>query len=450
MEKRENWSSRFTYIMTVAGATVGFGSTWRFPYLVGENGGGAFLVLFLICIFLLGVPLIMAESVIGRRLHQNNIDSFKGKNISKWWQIVGYMGCLGAFGILAYYMVLGGWVLNYIVNIGQGHLHLDSLITKEVSSDFFEHSIANVRGVLFYTFCFVLINYYILAKGIIQGIENAMRFLMPLLLLLLILVIVRSLTLPNAWLGVKFYLTPDFSKIGISAILAALGQVFFALSIGFGVMITLASYLHKEENIVLTASTSAVVNTVIAFLAGFMIFPSIFAFGLAPDSGPSLVFKVLPIVFSSMVGGTIFAFCFFSLLLIAALTSSLSIYEVIITSLIEKTNLSRKAATIITLSVIFILGNVPSALAYSSFSNIIIFGKNIFDLFDYISANILFISTALLSAIFVGYVIKDDALDEITNQNTLPFKFKNLWINWLRYVIPLIIIVIFISSVVSI
>lgn len=446
-EKRLSWSSRLTYVMTVAGATVGFGATWRFPYLVGENGGGAYVLLFCIAMIVIGIPMILVENVIGRRLQVNSIDAFggvaNGRKIAKGWKWLGIMGLLGSFGILAYYMVLGGWVLTYIGALLSGTLDLSAPVNPELTSKFYVDHIQNdPLMIVFYTGLFVLANYFILAKGILDGIERAVKFLMPLLFIFLLVMVVRNITLPGAAQGIEFYLLPDFSKITPQLFIKVLGQVFFALSLGFGVLITLSSYLDKKENLVKTATITGVVNTLIAVAAGFMIFPSLFTFGVEPSAGPTLVFQSLPIVFSNMWGGTVFATIFFSLLVVAALTTSITIYEVLITALVEKVKISRKKAIALVLGGIFIVGNIPSVLGDNVWQDVRIMGMSIFDAFDYISGNILFVLTALGSAIFVGWVLKDEAKKELGASTG----FTNIWFNYVRFVIPVIIAVIFISS----
>lgn len=446
-DKRLSWSSRLTYVLTVAGATIGFGATWRFPYLVGENGGGAYVLLFCIAMIVIGIPMILVENVIGRRMRVNSIDAYSGsangKPIHPAWKIFGYMGLLGAFGILAYYMVLGGWVLTYIGSLLSGNLDLSAPVSNELTVQFYTDNIQNSpMTILLYTALFVLANYIILAKGVVDGIESSVKYLMPILFIFLLVMIVRNLTLPGVIEGMKFYLVPDFSKITKELFVFVLGQVFFALSLGFGVLITLSSYLDKQENLVKTAIITGIVNTLIALAAGFMIFPSLFTFGVAPNSGPPLVFQSLPIVFSHMWAGSVFATIFFSLLVIAALTTSLTIYEVIITALQEKTKLTRKQAIALTLGGIFILGNIPSVLSDNLWNEVTFMGRSIFDAFDYISGNILFILTALGSAIFVGFVLKEEAQKELGASET----FIKIWFNYVKYVIPVIIIVIFINS----
>ena len=450
-KQRQTWSSRLTYVMTVAGATVGFGATWRFPYLVGENGGGAYVLLFCIAMIVIGIPMILVENVIGRRLRVNSIDAFgdkildKGKGISKYWKILGYMGLLGAFGIMAYYMVLGGWVISYIINLISGTLDISAPITKDIAKNFYDLHIGNSPyEIIFYTLLFVIVNYIILAKGIIGGIERSVKYLMPLLFIFLIGMVIRNVTLPGAMEGITFYLKPDFSKITPQLFIFVLGQVFFALSLGFGVLITLSSYLNKEENLIHTAVITGFTNTIIAVLAGFMIFPSLFTFGIEPNAGPTLVFQSLPIVFSHLWAGKFFAIIFFGLLLIAALTTSITIYEVIITALQEKLRMRRGKAIVLTLGGIFILGNIPAILGDNVWKNVTIFGKSIFDFYDYVSGNILFMLTALGCAIFVGFVLKDEAKKELSS--TKYSTFIKIWFNYVKFVVPLIILVIFISN----
>ncbi|PAF52492.1 sodium-dependent transporter [Helicobacter sp. 13S00477-4] len=451
MQKRQLWSNRLTYILTVAGATVGFGATWRFPYLVGENGGGAYVLTFIIAMLVVGIPVILVENVIGRRAHMNSIDAFggmiRGKKISKYWKIIGYMGLLGSFGILAYYMVLGGWVIDYIVSILSGSLNLSAPVTKEIASGFYTIHIENSPMTIgIFTFIFVSVNWLILSQGIIDGIERSMKYLMPLLFLCLLLMVIRNLTMPGAIEGVKFYLSPDFSKITPKLFILVLGQVFFALSLGFGVMITLSSYLDKNEDLIKTAITTGILNTCIAIMAGFMIFPSLFSFGLSPDSGPSLVFKTLPIVFSYMHFGNFFGVVFFLLLIIAALTTSLPIYEVIITAIVEKLKWRRKNAILVTLGFVFIFGNIPCVLAYGPWNRVEILGKNIFDAFDFISGNVFFVLTALGASIFVGWILGKEAIFEIKSGNTLGDGLIKIWFGYVKYIIPIIILIIFISG----
>ena len=449
---RQTWSSRLTYILTVAGATIGFGATWRFPYLVGENGGGAYVLIFILVMLAVGIPIILVENVIGRYAQTNSVEAFAPKSTThpKWWRFFGYLGLVGSFGILAYYMPIGGWVASYIYHVFLGMLgisggfDLSVPIDKHLTDAFYVDQIENSPWTI--TICtavFVFINWIILRKGIIAGIERSVKFLMPLLFICLIVMVVRNLTLSGAWEGVYFYLYPDFSKITGKLLLDVLGQVFFALSLGFGVMITLSSHLNKNESLVKTATITGIINTLIAVLAGFMIFPSLFSAGLSPDSGPSLVFKTLPIAFSHMGFGNFFAIIFFLLLLIAALTTSLTIYQVIISVLYERFHVRYKGAINITLLTIFIFGNIPCILSSGPLSDVTFINRSIFDAFDYISGNICFVITALGATLYVGWVMKEHAIQEITNNHALHGAFYNFWYSYIRYVIPLVIIAIF-------
>ena len=447
---RQTWSSKLTYILTVAGATIGFGCTWRFPYLVGENGGGAYVLIFCIAMIVLGIPMILVENVIGRRALRNCVDAFAapkkdGSRIKPAWKIVGIMGVIGAFGILAYYMVLGGWVLTYIVNIVSGNFDLsaritDPAFTQKFYADHIENSPLSVGA---YTLVFIAINWYILKNGIIEGIEKFVKFLMPALFLCFIAVILTNLTLEGAKEGVKFYLGVDFAKITPKLLIDVLGQVFFALSLGFGVMITLSSFLNKDEKLMQTATITAVVNTLIAVLAGFMIFPSLFSAGLEPSSGSSLVFKSLPIAFSHMPFGNAVAVVFLSILLIAALTTSITIYQVIINFVEERFGFSTLKAVNLTLGGVFVLGNLPCILSSSVLADVKILGRSVFDAFDFVSANVFFVLTALLCCIYVGWVLKKDAIYELTNEGDLSARLAGVWFLYVKFILPLIIAVIF-------
>lgn len=447
---RQTWSSKLTYILTVAGATIGFGCTWRFPYLVGQNGGGAYVLIFCIAMIVLGIPMILVENVIGRRALRNCVDAFAapkkdGSRIKPAWKIVGIMGVIGAFGILAYYMVLGGWVLTYIVNIVSGNFDLSARITDPAFTQKFyaDHIENSPLGVGAYTLVFIAINWYILKNGIIEGIEKFVKFLMPALFLCFIAVILTNLTLEGAKEGVKFYLSVDFAKITPKLLIDVLGQVFFALSLGFGVMITLSSFLNKDEKLMQTATITAVVNTLIAVLAGFMIFPSLFSAGLEPSSGSSLVFKSLPIAFSHMPFGNAVAVVFLSILLIAALTTSITIYQVIINFVEERFGFSTLKAVNLTLGGVFVLGNLPCILSSSVLADVKILGRSVFDAFDFVSANVFFVLTALLCCIYVGWVLKKDAIYELTNEGDLSARLAGIWFLYVKFILPLIIAVIF-------
>ena len=446
--KRVNWGSRLSFILVSAGATIGFGNIWRFPYLVGQNGGGAFLFLFLLCILTIGIPLLVAEMVIGRRRSANAIDAFiiESKHSNRW-KFIGYLAALGAFSIMAYYTVLAGWVMAYAYFVATGELALGTEVARSSYRVFFTEFIQNPLEVLAFTALFMLVNHLILAFDIRKGIEKVANKLMPVLFLIILVMIARAVTLEGAMEGVIFYLKPDLSKINFSTLLLALGQTFFSLSIGFGVLITLSSYLDKKTNLLSSAVWIVSLDTLVAVLAGFILFPSIFAFGLDPAAGTSLIFEALPIVFSQMWMGRIFTCLFFSILIIAALTTSLTIFEVLIAILVEKLKISRKNGSRIVLVTVFLLGSIPSALSESTFNHVRILGKNIFDFYDYFSGNILFVSTAFLMTLFIGWVIPKQALEELktSQEHTNPFWIKS-WFFLIRYIIPWIILVIFLKG----
>lgn len=451
---RASWSSRLTYILTVAGATIGFGATWRFPYQVGANGGGAYVLVFILCMVLIGIPMILVENVIGRRAQCNAVDSFggtvDGKKLSSAWKAIGWISIAGCFGIVAYYQVIGGWVVEYIIAIfrslfgigdmsGQLDLqHLAGLTKQEASaytSTFYQANITNSPWTIaIYTMVFNLINWFILSLGIINGVERAVKFLMPFLFISLFLMVIRNITLDNAWIGIKFYLTPDFSKITPKLFISVLGQVFFALSIGFGLIITLSSYLKRTEPLINTSYLTVVINTIVAIMAGFMIFPGLFAFGLEPGSGPKLVFELLPVVFSKLPLSSFFGIVFFCLLLSAALTTSIIQYEILITTIAEKFKLNRQIAISIVILGCMLLGNLPSLLSQTTF-----------DLFDSISANILFVLGAFGSCLFISYGLKQEAKEELL-MGGYPHqkKITNIWFNYVKYVLPILIGLIFV------
>jgi NSS family neurotransmitter:Na+ symporter len=337
--------------------------------------------------------------------------------------------------------------MAYTVFTATGQLPLDGSFTTEHYKTFFDDFTQGQIWPLVFTFVFMVFNHLILAFDIRKGIERVANKLMPLLFLIILIMIARALTLEGAMEGVRFYLEPDFSKIQFSSLLLALGQTFFSLSVGFGVLITLSSYLDKKTSLLNSAAWIVGLDTLVAILSGLIIFPSIFAFGLDPAAGTSLIFQVLPIVFSKMFLGQLFALLFFSILVIAALTTSLTIFEVLITILVEKMNLSRKKASRTVLSVVFILGCIPSALSSSTFKQIRLLNKDIFEFYDYFSGNILFVLTAFFMTIFVGWVIPKDALKELQSSEKNPNSFwVRYWFFLIRYIIPIIIFIIFIKG----
>jgi NSS family neurotransmitter:Na+ symporter len=445
---RTNWSSRLGFILVTASATIGFGNIWRFPYLVGENGGGAFVLVFLLCVLLIGLPLVMAEMVIGRHSSKNIIDTFRIKNSPKIFYYMGYIGIIAAFLMLSYYVVLAGWVSGYIGLISFGSLDLSVSHGADYYAGFFKDFIAKPYLPLIFTAIYLFLNYIILVFDLKIGVERTSRYLVPLLFIIMFIMIVKSISLPNSFEGVKFYLSVDFSKISFNTFLIALGQTFFSLSIGYGTLITFSSYSDKKTSITNVAIWVVILDTLVAIMAGFIIFPAIFAFGMEPAAGSGLIFNVLPAVFAKMMWGDFFAIIFFIILLIAALTTSISVFEVIITTLVEKLNITRPKAALISIVGVFIFGSIPSSFSYGILDGIKIVGLNIFEAMDYLSGNILFIFNGFIAAVFCGFILKDSAIKELLahkyyDKNPLIFK---LWHIGIKYVATTVIIIIFLTS----
>ncbi|MBI4418265.1 MAG: sodium-dependent transporter, partial [Ignavibacteriales bacterium] len=339
---RGTWGSRIGFILAAAGSAIGLGNIWRYPYVTGQNGGAAFVLLYLGCVLLIGIPILLAELSLGRHTTLNPVGAFKKLSKSRAWPLVGYLGVITGAGILSFYLVVAGWTLGYIVR------------TIIPSSESFGQFVANPFEELGYFAAFLLLTMYVVLGGVERGIERWSKLLMPALFVILTLLIIYNLTLDGAMKGVEFYLSPDFSKIKGSTFLAALGQAFFSLSLGMGTMITYGSYISKKENIPVSAAAVALSDTLIAFLAGLMIFPALFAVAVEPTQGPSLVFEVLPRVFATMPGGVFLGLLFFILLAIAALTSTVSLLEVPVAFLVDQKQWTRKKAVLVVSALVFL------------------------------------------------------------------------------------------------
>lgn len=441
--KRGLWASRMGFVLAASGSAIGLGNVWKFPYITGQNGGGAFVLIYLVCIFIVGLPIMLAEFTLGRKTNLNPVGAFKTLEPKSPWVGVGYMGVVAGFLILSFYGVVGGWTLAYIVkSFSQSVLEFQS---STDAGQFFGAFIANPKEVLIYHALFMGICMAIVIKGIHGGIEKACDIMMPTLVVILLILMVRSLTLPGAMQGVEFYLYPDFSKISPSVILIAMGQAFFSLSLGMGAMLTYGSYLPAKEN--LTAATVYVVlfDTMIALLVGMVIFPAVFAMGLEPTEGPSLVFSVLPTVFSSMPFGTVVSIIFFILLAIAAITSGISLLEVVVAYFIDQLGWQRKKAVLIVGGVIFLLG-VPSGLSFGVMSDVKFMGMTFFDNVDNIASNYLLPLGGMLTAIFVGWkwgIVK--AQEEIEKHETL-FHWARQWGFLIRYITPVAVAIVFFAK----
>ncbi|HDZ40606.1 MAG TPA: sodium-dependent transporter [Bacteroidetes bacterium] len=433
---RDSFSSKLGVIAAAAGSAVGLGNIWRFPYVTGENGGGAFLLIYLCFVFAIGFPVMLAEFTIGRRAKRNALGSFKKLAPGKPWYLIGSMGIVAAFMILAFYSTIAGWTLEYLV---QAFANGFEGKTSEQFTRSFEVFQSGSFRPLLWQLVFMFLTAFIIYKGVKNGIEKYTKVLMPLLVVLIIIICIRSLTLEGAKEGLDFLFRPDFSKIKLTVVLKALGQAAFSLSIGMGTLITYGSYIQRDNNLPVTALQVSLADTIIAILAGVMIFPAVFAFNINPAEGPGLVFIVLPNIFEQMAGGYFFAIIFFTLLAIAALTSTVSVLEVVVAYFSEELNMKRGKATIIAAVAISIVG-MFATLSFGPLKNALIFGRTIFDWFDYLSANILLPLGAILIVIFVGwYLGKKKVRDELSNQGELKGSFVNVFMVIVKFIAPIAI-----------
>ncbi len=416
-QKREHWASRVGFILAGASSAIGLGNIWKFPYITGMNGGGAFVLIYLICIAVVGMPVMLAELVLGRKTQRNPVGAFKALKPGSLWVGVGYMGVIAGFIILSYYSVVGGWTIGYTIKaITTGFRELGNIPPSEavtLAHKEFNEFVSNPYLSILYHAIFMFLSILIVYHGIRKGIEKWAKILMPILFVILFLLLIKALSMPGAMKGVRFYLTPDFSKISTKAVLIALGHAFFSLSLGMGAMITYGSYLSKEENIFTATLWMAGLDTAIALFAGLVIFPAVFAMGFSPDAGPGLLFNVLPSVFARMKLGFFWGGLFFFLVAIAALTSAISLLEVVTAYFIDELKMERKQAVIIFGTLIFLLG-IPSALSFGVWEKFKIGGRTFFDFADNLAANYFLPLGGLFTSIFVGWVWgTKHAVDEI-------------------------------------
>ncbi len=443
-QARENWGSRLGFIMAAAGSAVGLGNIWRFPYTAGENGGGAFIFIYLIFVFVIGLSVMVAELALGRRTSLAAAGAFK-KNDERW-TFVGVLGVLSAFLIMGFYPVVGGWALAYIVKSFTGLVGNAAAVP-----DVFGAFIGNPVEPLLWMLVFLSMNVAIVAKGISGGIEKAGKILMPMLFGLLVLIAIRSVTLPGAGAGLEFLFKPDFSKVTGATLLAALGQAFFSLSLGMGIMITYGSYLSKKENLLQNAVIITSLDTLVALLAGLAIFPALFAFGLEPTAGPGLVFVVVPTIFANMGGiGVVFSALFFIALAVAALTSSVSLLESVVAYFIDQRGAERKKA-VYGLGGVMVITNTLASLSLGVMSGVTVLGAGFFDFFDILTDKIFLAIGGMLLSVFVGWVMnKEDLRNELTNGGKIKFGLFNVWYNLVKYVIPVAVALVAIGGIISI
>ncbi len=448
--KREKWGSKIGFILAAAGSAIGLGNIWKFPYIAGDNGGAAFVFIYLIRILVIGLPVFIAEVLIGRTTSLNPVGAFrKLSHGSKFWTAVGGMGVLAGFLILSYYAVVAGWSLGYIVESIKGVFF--EFKTPAEAGHYFNSLISNVWWIVGYFALFMALSMFVVILGVQKGIEKGSKILMPLLFVLMLVLVIRGLTLDGASEGMKFLWYPDWSAVTGETILLALGQAFFTLSLGMGAMLTYGSYMSKSDNIPVSAFEIVTLDTLIALLAGIAIFTAVFATGLRPDSGPGLIFYTLPIVFTKMPGGYIFSILFFILLSIAALTSAISLLEVITAYFVDEKGWSRKKAVLVFGTVTFIIG-IPSALSYNVLADVHIFGRNFFDTVDFLSANILLPLGGLLIALFVGYFWKTENALSALKEGAENFFGKYGWfaVYWkifIKYFAPVLIAIVFLKSI---
>lgn len=441
--KRATFGSKIGVLLATVGCAVGLGSVWRFPYMVGANGGGAFLLVFIICTLLFGLPIMWTEFFIGRHSRSNVAGAFKRLAPGSKWPIIGYNGVLAAFLILGFYSVVSGWTLEYIWQAVNGSL--EGKTAEEFAQNFKDFSSGIFRPIL-WTLTFVILTHGVISFGVEKGIERASKVMMPALFLILLVLCIRSVTLDGAVEGLLYLFKADFDKITSSVVLSAMGQTFFGLSIGMGCLITYSSYFSDDTNLQSTALQVTVINTFVALLAGVMIFPAVFSFHIEPTAGAELVFITLPNVFNQLPLGNLWSLIFFILLALAALTSTISLHEVVTAYIHEEYKLTRKEAAYVTSIGVSIIA-IISSLSLGVWSGFTIGGLTIFDALDYLTAKIMLPLGGMLICIFVGVHIDKKILkEELTNKGSVTFYFFNTYAFVMKYICPIAIGLIFLNE----
>ena len=441
--QRDSFGSRFGVIAAAAGSAIGLGNIWRFPYVLGENGGGIFLLIYLLLVAMVGIPVMLSEFTIGRSTQRNPYGAFRRLAPGKPWYLVGLMGIVAAFMILAFYTVVAGWTLEYLY---QAVINGFRGLSSDEIDMMFDHFRAGTFRPILWFLIFMFMTAWIVISGIRKGIEKYTKVLMPFLFILILVMDIRAVTLPGAGEGLKFLFKPDISKISAETILEALGQGFFSLSIGMGTLITYGSYIGKKEHLGNTALNVTLADTLIAVLAGIAIFPAVFAFGIKPDVGTGLVFKTLPLIFQEMPGGYIFSVIFFLLLAIAALTSTISVLEVIVAFFSEELNITRRAATLLAMAAVGVLG-ILAAGSWGWFSNVHLVSLNFFDVLDFLTANILLPLGGFFIVIFVGWFMGTDRVRaELSNNGEIKTAYLPVFVFLVRFVAPLAIALVFMNG----
>lgn len=441
--ERDGFASRLGVLAAVAGSAVGLGNIWKFPYITGKNGGAAFVLVYLVCIVIIGLPVMLSEFAIGRGAKRNAVGSFKKLAPGAPWYLTGLWGVAAAFIILAYYGVVAGWTLEYIFSAVTNAFAGKTSVALE--ADFLSFISQPFRPLLWQV-VFMLLTGFIVLAGVKSGIERASKILMPLLVVLILVLDVRALTLPGAMEGLSFLFKPDFSKLTAVGVLEALGHAFFTLSLGMGILITYGSYINKNENLAFTAFQVTAADTIIALMAGVAIFPAVFAFNIEPSSGAGLAFITLPNVFLQMPGGYVFSILFFTLLAIAALTSTISLLEVVVACFSEELKISRTRATIVGTVSIILLG-IPCSLSQGVMADFKIFGKNVFDLLEFASSNIMLPSGGLIIALFAGWYLGRNKIEkELSNDGSLSAGYMPTFMLLVKFIAPIAIAVVFLHG----
>lgn len=440
-EKREQWGSRLGFVFAAAGSAVGLGNIWRFPYMTGKYGGAAFVLFYLGVVVVIGMSLMLAEFTIGRSARQDAVGSMR-KLGGGVWTIAGWMGFFCGFVILSYYAVIAGWTLAYMFKSLTGLM--GQAVSGEASGAIFSAFISNAPQVIVYHFVVMALVSFVVYMGISAGIEKCCKILMPALFVILILLIVRSVTLPGSGAGIEFYISPKLENLTREGMLAAIGQGFFSLSLAMGIMIVYGSYIPKEEYLPVAVRHVVLIDTMVAVLAGFVIFPAVFAFGIEPGSGAGLTFITLPVVFAQMPFGALFSFAFFLLLFIAAFTSAISLLEVVVAYGIDQLRFSRKKSAIVMGTLVMLLG-IPSALSVGGHLPQI-YGKDFLNVADFVTNNVIMPLGSILLTLFVGWFWTDGAKAEITDNGRLVFPLYTVWLWICRVVAPVAVAVIFFAG----
>jgi len=446
MEKRGTFGSKLAIVLATAGSAVGLGNIWRFPFMTGQNGGAAFILVYFACVILLGIPGMVSEFIIGRRAHSNAAKAY-GSIAGPGWRCIGYLGILTSTIILGFYAVVAGWCLQYLYASLAGQLNGDAAYVVDYFKTF---SGDPVRPCL-WAIAFVLITHFVVARGVNEGIERASKLLMPLLLILLVILVVASCLLPGAGAGIEFLLKPDFSKVSANVFLDALGQAFFSLSLGTACLCTYASYFKSDTNLLRSATQIALLDSGIAILAGLMIFPAAFSVGIQPDSGPSLIFITLPNVFQLAFGdmpvlGYVIGILFYALLVFAALTSTISMHEIGTAFFHEELKLHRQQATWI-LTIVCMVIAVFCSLSVGAYSELQLFGMSLMDFCDFLTAQLMLPTGAFLTSIMAGWFVSQQVMhDEFTNGGVLKESFFKAWLFSVRFIVPLCILLIFLHQ----